>query len=180
MNREEIALILMDLAGVEGSGVFLEDDGTVSFNGFNQKTYDAYRKSKNLPPKDVTTITVDESIDIINDEFINRNGIEKLPKDIIPLVVDMSFNSGPANAAKTLQMTVGAEPDGIIGKKTLKALEDYRKENNIIDGFSNGRIKFLEESNSPSVMNNMNGLLNRVEKVRQRELNRAGSGVIAK
>lgn len=166
MNRELIAKIASNISKVEGAGVFVEADGTVSFNGMNQKTYDAYRKRKDKPIRDVKQIQYGEFLDILEEDFIKPNGINKLPEDVLPIVVDMSFNSGPGNAARMLQRTVGAEEDGIIGPNTLKALEKYRNENNFIDGFTKTRENFIMESQDPKVIKYRDGILNRINNVR--------------
>lgn len=176
MTREQLAKILMEISAVEGGGVFQEEDGTLSFNGVNQKTYNAYRNGKGLPNQDVRNITVEETLNLLDEEFVKRNGIEKLPEEFIPIVVDTSFNSGPGNAAKLVQRTVGADEDGIIGPKTLKAINEF--EGNFIESFSEARMNFILDSQSPSVVNNRAGLIDRVESVRQRELEKqSGDGV---
>jgi lysozyme family protein len=181
MTREELAKMLMDISEQEGSGVFQETDGTISFNGFNQTTYSNYLKNKGLPSKDVRGITVGESLDILNEEFIQRHGISNLPHDVLPLVLDMSFNSGPNNAALMVQRVVGAEEDGIIGPKTMKKYNKFIKDGDFINSFSDARRDFLVDSNEESVIDNRNGLLQRVERVRQREIGRqATSGVTTK
>lgn len=167
MDRETLIKIARDIAVNEGGGEFLEFDGTLSFNGLNQKTYDAYRRRIKKPIQDVRQSTFGEFLDVLENDFVNNNGIKNLPEDILPIVVDMSFNSGPGNAARTVQRLVGAEEDGIIGPKTLAAIDEYRKENSFVDGFSNQRTQFLLDSNSDSVKQNLNGLLNRVENVRE-------------
>lgn len=151
----------------EGAGVFQEENGTISFNGLNQETYDEYRRRNKKQIKDVRQAEYGEFLEILDTEFINRNGIDKVPDKYLPMVADMSWNSGPGNAARTLQRTVGADEDGVIGPKTIKALEKYETENDLIDGFSNSRNEFLLNSESPSVIKNRAGLLNRVENVRQ-------------
>lgn len=195
MNRELLVKMLIEISELEGAGVFQEEDGTISFNGMNQKTYDEYRKRKGLPPKDVRNIKVNETVDILEQEFINRNGIERIPTQHLPLVVDMSFNSGAGNAAKIFQRTVGAEEDGIIGPKTMAKYDEFIKENDFINAYSQQRAEFIATSEKPSVVKNRNGLLNRVESVRLREIgkrekrasgdviadnNLSGSGVTAK
>ena len=172
MTREELNKILIDLAQVEGNGVFIEADGTTSFNGFNQKTYDAFRKNKGLPAKDVRSISVGESLDLLKEEFVERNGIEKLPDQFKSLVVDTAFNSGPKNAAILVQRTVGAEEDGIIGPKTLAKLEEFTKEKDFIEEFSNSRVDFILNSNKPEVQQFQTGIINRIENVRLREKSR--------
>jgi len=176
ITREELAKMVMEISEIEGAGVFRESDGTISFNGINQKTYNEFRKRQGLPPKDVRQITVGETLDLVDKEFINRNGIENVPIDILPIVLDTSFNSGPTIAAKLLQRTVGADEDGIIGPKTMDGLQEYRRENNFINGFSETRTDFVLNAKSQSIADNRKGLVNRVQRVKQRELDKLNSG----
>lgn len=47
---------------------------------------------------------------------------DKLPAGVDMMVFDLAVNSGPARARRFLQECVGAEPDGVIGAKTLAAV----------------------------------------------------------
>ena len=47
---------------------------------------------------------------------------DKLPAGVDLIVFDLAVNSGPGRARRFLQEAVGAEPDGIIGAKTLAAV----------------------------------------------------------
>lgn len=165
-KKNTLVKISKIISEMEGAGVFVENDGTISFNGLNQTTYDSYRKSQNKMVQDVRNAKYGEFIDILDKEFIGRHGIKNVPEEYLPIVADMSWNSGPRNAAVTFQKTVGAEPDGIIGPKTIKKFEEYISENDFIDGFSNNRINFLTTSQDESVQKNLDGLLNRVENIR--------------
>lgn len=151
-------------------GEFQEADGSMSYRGFNQKLVDAARKQKGLPPKNVKSLTFGEMKEIFEDQFVNVNGINKLPDDMLPLVLDFAFNSGAGNAVKTLQKTVGAKTDGIIGKKTLKKLETRFKNdiNDFVDTLSNERINFINEAaiTNPDVRQFQAGILNRANSVR--------------
>jgi lysozyme family protein len=47
---------------------------------------------------------------------------DKLPAGVDLIVFDLAVNSGPSRARKFLQEAVGAQPDGVIGAKTLAAV----------------------------------------------------------
>lgn len=175
MDRKKLAKILMDLSHVEGGQAMQEADGTISFNGFNQKTYNEFLKRQGLPPKDVRGITLKESMDLLESEFINRNGINNIPEEYLDLVVDASFNSGPRNAAILFQRTVGADEDGVIGPKTMEKFYKYveDKNNDFISDYSATRADFIINSESPAVQQFRDGILNRIDFVRQRESQRS-------
>lgn len=169
---KNISKILTDIMKREGEGSFMEDDGTVSFRGFNQKLVDAHRAKKDLPKKDVSKLTFGEAKQIFEEEFVNVNGIKNLPDDVLPVVLDFAFNSGATTAARKVQEVVGATPDGIIGKKTMKSFEEYIEKNGV-DGFANSyqdsRAAFINDAAlvNPSVAKYQRGLLNRTENVRK-------------
>lgn len=172
MDRKKLTKILMDLSAAEGGAVAADEyDGTISFNGFNQKTYTEFLKRNGLPSKDVRNITVKESLDLLESEFINRNGINNIPEEYLDLVVDASFNSGPANAAMLFQRTVGADEDGIIGPKTMEKFNKYVADpkNDFISDYSATRAEFIINSTAPQVVDRRDGILNRIDSVRHRE-----------
>jgi len=163
-----------DIQALEGDR-FVEADGTVSIGGLNQKTFTAYRKAKNLPEKDVAEASFDDFLNILQEEFIDRHGIKNIPRDVLPIVVDFSFNSGPANAAKVFQRTVGAKEDGIIGPNTMKAYKEFIKtkgREGFVNELSDRRLDFLNQAalTRPDIAENLNGLTNRVNKVRESAL----------
>jgi lysozyme family protein len=168
IDRKKLSRIAHKISQLEGGEVaFTEADGTVSFNGLNQKTYNSYRRRKKKALQDVQNVRWGEYLDILEEDFVRPNGISNLPDDILPLVVDMSWNSGPTNAAKTVQRVVGAEEDGIIGPKTMKKLEKFREVNDFTEAFTNQRTDFILDSKDPGVEKFRNGILNRVEKAMQ-------------
>lgn len=168
----QILVATMELEGKE----FIEADGSLSYHGFNQGLVDAHRKKKGLAPKDVRTLTYGELKDIFVEEFVQPNGISKLPDELLPIALDFSFNSGAGNAARTIQRMVGAKEDGIIGKKTLKKIDKYTGGDvqKFIDGLSNARIEFIDSAaeTNVGVAKFQEGIKNRIEAVRQRELDK--------
>lgn len=49
-------------------------------------------------------------------------GDEIVNQDIAESLFDFAVNAGPATSAKLAQITVGAEPDGVIGPKALEKI----------------------------------------------------------
>ena len=58
------------------------------------------------------------------------------------IVFDAAINSGPGRAAKWLQATVGVDPDGGIGPKTLAAVAAFDSKQ-LIDDYATRRLSFL-------------------------------------
>lgn len=67
----------------------------------------------------------------------------KLPSGLDLCVFDSAVNSGPTRAAKWLQHTVGAKEDGVIGPKTLAAINTLDTAD-VINNYMDTRLKFLK------------------------------------
>ena len=68
---------------------------------------------------------------------------DKLPSGVDYCVFDAAVNSGVSRAAKWLQTTVGAVPDGAIGEQTLKQVL-LTNPQMLIDKYSAIRLEFLK------------------------------------
>lgn len=167
--------VLQDIYEFEGDGAVQEADGTISFRGFNQKTIDSYFGAKGEPSKPVNELKHGEAMDIFKDEFFNRNGINKIKdKKLLAATLDFAFNSGPTNATQMLQRAAGVpeeEVDGIIGPDTLRYIKESKSElgpDGFLDMALKAREAFLINSEEPGVVDNLDGLLNRVENIRKK------------
>lgn len=68
---------------------------------------------------------------------------DQLPTGLDYAVFDAAINSGPGRAAKWLQEVVGVEADGVIGYKTIVALQETPLAK-IISQYNDKRLQFLE------------------------------------
>lgn len=148
----------MDMtAGLEGG--FTVDSGGPTNYGITQSTLDTYQQKNKLPKIDVRAIKPEYARKIAKEEYFVKPKFHLLPDDVSDVIFDYGFNSGTSKAAKDLQRTVGATPDGVIGPKTLKAVDNYIEKNgkksllkNILDkrqGFMKGLIKQDPEKYGP-------------------------------
>jgi lysozyme family protein len=69
---------------------------------------------------------------------------DELPAGVDYVVFDAAINSGPGRAAKWLQATVGVDPDGGIGPKTLAAVASVDAKT-LIDDYAKRRLSFLTD-----------------------------------
>lgn len=76
---------------------------------------------------DVQNLSEDQARAIYETDYIVEPGFDRIPSPLRELLIDFGVTSGPATAIKALQVAVGAEPDGIIGPKTLALLDAYAK-----------------------------------------------------
>ena len=93
------------------------DPGGATMKGVTQRVYDAYTGRK----RSVRNITDDEIEAIYRLLYWNKIEGDALPRGVDLAVFDAAVNSGPFQAAKWLQRSVGTVADGVIGPVTIAA-----------------------------------------------------------
>ena len=73
--------------------------------------------------RDIRDMTTDQARDIYKRDYWIAAACPRLPPPLALIVFDCAVNQGVGRAARILQKSVRATPDGIIGKKTLAAVE---------------------------------------------------------
>lgn len=117
----------------------LENEGTYSNNkndnggatnfGISEKFLKSIGISKN-----VKTLKLEEATKIYEKYFWISNSFHKIKNENIAIkLFDMSINFGGKTAIKMLQQNIGVFQDGIIGQKTLSAIESF-SEAEILEG----------------------------------------------
>lgn len=102
------------------------DPGGRTNLGVTQRTLDAARRAHpgwNLPV-DVANLRKPQAASIYREEYWDAVKGDFLPPGVALLVFDAAVNQGPARARRWLQEAAGASPDGIIGPKTLEAVDE--------------------------------------------------------
>ena len=90
-------------------------------------------------------------------------------QSVANLLVDFAWHSGVATAVKRLQQVIGAEDDGVIGPKTITAMNRYAKGWWVMfDQLKVKRISYLNGivKKNPSQQKFLKGWLNRVANIR--------------
>ena len=107
-----------------------------SYGGFMQNTYDDYRKKMELPIRTVKEITFGEARDIAKTNYWDHLKLDKLDNENVKRhLFDHSFQlgldskNGGKYAVMGLQEMIGAKPDGKLGPKTNKTLNEYTEKN---------------------------------------------------
>lgn len=112
-----------------------KDPGGRTAYGVTQRVYNAYRRNRNLPVRDVFLITLQERLDIYENDYWKPVKGDLLPVGLDLSVYDMAVNSGVSRAIKTLQVALNARAtatkrnrppiavDGVLGNATLDAIE---------------------------------------------------------
>lgn len=127
MSAEDFAPSLAHVLVHEGGYSNDPDDaGGATFQGITHDEYDAYRERKGEQPRDIRGITSDERDDIYRQQYWSSVRADELPAGIDYCVFDFAVNSGPPQAVKILQRSVGfvgSDVDGHIGMLTLEAVK---------------------------------------------------------
>ncbi len=110
-----LRLVLVDEGGLDDDP---HDHGGRTAYGIIQREYDGYRARHSLPPQDVWKITPAEYTEIYRDRYWSP-WCDRLPSGMDYAFFDACVNTGPAQAAKTLQQAVGVRVDGFMGDVTL-------------------------------------------------------------
>ena len=76
---------------------------------------------KNHPEVDLVTLTKEGAKEIYRREYWDKCGCDRLPPAVAFFLFDMSVNQGVASAVRSLQASVGAQMDGVVGPNTEAA-----------------------------------------------------------
>lgn len=146
-----------------------DDSGGATLGGVTQGTYKEWRKSKNLPPQDVSLLTPKEHEEIFR-EIWTRNKCGLLPRGLDLMHFDAAVHHGDKQAALFLQRTLQVSPDGIIGPQTLKALDFANKYT--ITFLAQRRREFMIRlaRNRPKDKKFLKGWLSRVDRCEKKAL----------
>lgn len=99
-----------------------DDKGGCTMMGVTIKVYQKYF-GKDKTCEDLKRITDDEWLEIFKDGYWKPWKADEIKnQSIAQLCVDMGWGSGPKTAIKKVQATLGLKADGIVGPKTLAAL----------------------------------------------------------
>ena len=124
------------------------DPGGRTNQGITQATFNAWLREQGQPSRDVYTITAAEVSTIYKTKYWDMVQGDKLPAGLDLCVFDAGVNSGNGQAGKWLQRALGdkfaATVDGIIGVKTLQAVEDFGDIETLINAFCSRRLATLQ------------------------------------
>jgi len=101
-------------------------------------------------------------------KYWNPSYCEVLPKGLDYVVFDFAVNAGTGRSVKTLQSAIGCVADGVIGPKTMAAINDANPKD-LIAKFSDARADFYQGivARKPDQARFIKGWLNRVEDARK-------------
>lgn len=120
-----------------------KDPGGATNMGVTQRVYDGYRARRGLHKQSVRAITADEVAEIYKRQYWDAVKADDLPSGVDYAVFDYAVNSGPGRAVKDLQREVGATVDGVMGFRTLAAVQQ-QDPFDLIERLCNRRMRFLK------------------------------------
>lgn len=96
----------------------------------------------NYYSKDVKNLTKNKAYDIAYNKIYKLHRINEIEnKEIKIFVFDWLYHSSPTKAIKNIQKILGIEVDGIIGTKTIKAINSYKGD--LIKELKETRLKYV-------------------------------------
>ena len=119
-----------------------QDPGGATNKGITQKTYDAYRRAKGVPVRDVRDIDDVEVRAIYREQYARPVWFDALPSGVDYALFDFAVNSGVSRAVKYIQRLVGTRQDGIMGNQTLSAIR-AQDAAALINALCDARLAFM-------------------------------------
>ena len=96
------------------------------------------------PTLDIRNLTLDQAKAIYKRDWWDKLGMDKYPPALAYQMFDASINHGSGRAIQFVQKAVGAKADGIIGSKTLAAIDALDK-NDLLLLFLAERLQYFTE-----------------------------------
>ena len=117
---------------------------------------------------DMKALTPEKIAPMYKLKYWNPSYCEVLPKGLDYVVFDFAVNAGTGRSVKTLQQAIGCVADGVIGPKTMAAINDANPKD-LIAKFSDARADFYQGivARKPDQARFIKGWLNRVEDARK-------------
>lgn len=97
---------------------------------------------RSYPRENIKDLTLDRAKAIYLRDFWKAAGCDHVPAGVRFDLFDMAVNSGVRPAVKTMQEAAGVVVDGVLGSKTIKALQDT-DHRLLVMRFNGARLRFM-------------------------------------
>ena len=97
---------------------------------------------RSYPAEDIAGLTLDRAKAIYRRDFWGPAGCDAVPDGIKFDLFDMAVNSGVSRAVRTLQAAVGETQDGVLGPRTLQAINSMPAPR-LAARFNGARLDFM-------------------------------------
>ncbi len=150
-----------------------DDKGGPTKHGITLATWRKVGYDKNgdgvINKEDIKLLTVDDFHRVFKRNYWDACKADLInDQSVANILVDLAYNSGVSRAAKMIQKIVGVAPDGIIGKKTISAINGYpRGQRQLFATLKQRRINYLNGVvvANPTQKKFYNGWMNRVNAI---------------
>lgn len=143
------------------------DKGGFTNRGITLVTFKNYF-GKNKTINDLKNITDEQWFYIFKNGYYDKIKCAEIKNDNIQLIwCDWFWGSGKWAITK-VQTLVGVEDDGIVGPKTLDAINNFKTQKDLFDKIKQLRINFVYSivKNNPSQKKFLKGWLNRINDIK--------------
>lgn len=96
------------------------------------------------PGEDIENLTIERARELYLRDYWGPAGCDAVPDGVKFDLFDMAVNSGIGNAVKTLQRAVGETADGVLGPRTLQAVQAMPA-TRLVARFNGARLLFLAD-----------------------------------
>lgn len=140
------------------------DRGGKTMYGITQSTFNMWLTKHASTLRPVQSITKSEMQQIYKQEYWTKASCQYMTENLAICHFDAAVNHGVSRAAKLLQKAVNVAEDGVIGQKTLDAVQSI-PENIVIRAYLDARDDFFHQivARDPSQSVFLKGWLNRLE-----------------
>ena len=142
------------------------DPGGMTNLGVTKKAWEAF-VGKEVDEEEMRALTPEVVGPFYKSHYWDKCHCDDLPAGVDAVVFDAAVNSGPGNAAKWLQHSVGVNADGAIGPHTLAEVANHAPAE-LVQIFSDTRLHFMQSLPTWSVFGK--GWEARVENLREKAL----------
>lgn len=147
------------------------DKGGATKYGITIATWRTVGYDKNgdgkIDEKDVKLITEDDFKKVLKRNFWDKWKADQIKNQkVAEILVDWLWNSGKWGIIKPQQL-LGVKADGIVGVKTLAAVNNYPNQRKLFESLKNARKAYIDKviKNDPSQIVNKKGWLNRINSI---------------
>ena len=150
-----------------------EDSGGATNFGITLATWRKVGYDKNgdgvINKDDIKLLTVDDFNRVFKKNYWDACKADQIKdQSVANFLVDFAYNSGVARVSKFIQKIVGVTADGIIGSKTINAINNYpRGQRQLFATLKQRRINYLNGIviANPTQKKFYNGWMNRVNAI---------------
>ena len=124
-----------------------KDPGGATNLGITQRTLDAFSASQGHSRQDVRHLTRERAAEIYRVQYakpIRFDELARISGGLAYALLDFAVHSGPARAVGELQKLINVPVDGVLGARTLDALQNWPDMPDLLRRLAEARLGFLK------------------------------------